>query len=268
MLEPEATSPILSQLQPGLPLSPTPFNCPPQLRRSSTNSVFEPAPEHETPKGDPSPILLPLSPLDVPQPLRETLRETPKGDPSPILSPLSPCPVFEPLPFELGSGRRETADPELDGDELEPEERAEFHDIPVKESWACVTQYIPPHSARSNSNEVGCGDAPRARGGGDSRSQISHTRKAWQQRRQRAAVRGGEDEAQCSIVAHDSWITNPRNESICRISEVTVVAEVVARRNDEGEPCIDALFPFPEQQADANGQPIWQVVCQRLPAFA
>jgi hypothetical protein len=227
--------------------------------------------------------------LNVPQPLRET----PKGDPSPILSPLSPFPVFEPLSFELGREQRETAGPELDGDELEQEESAEFHDIPEKDSWACVTQYTPPHSARRNSNEDGCGDAPQARRGGDRSSQISHTRKAWQQRRQRAAVQGGEDEAQRSIEAHDSRSTNPRNESTCRASEVTVVADVVARRksledgvafaqvtakfekrqlaDDEDnavEPCIDALFPFPEQQADATGQPIWQVLCQRLPAIA
>jgi hypothetical protein len=54
-------------------------------------------------------------------------------------------------------------------------------------------------------------------------------------------------------------------------AQVTAKFEKRQLADDEDnvvEPCIDALFPFPEQQADANGQPIWQVVCQRLPAFA
>ena len=87
-------------------------------------------------------------------------------------------------------------------------------------------------------------------------------------------MRGGEDEAQSSIQVYDSQSTNPRNESTCRASEVTVVADVVARRksledgvafaqvtakfekrqlaDDEDnavEPCIDAIIPFPARAA-------------------
>ena len=287
LLEPatprQEPSPILS------PLSTIPFACPPELEgrlssrfhhKGEESTGWELAPEPETLQGEP---------------------ETPRGEPSPILSPLSSLPAPEPDPLQVENGRQEPGENEIesdhDGASVAQEHSAEYHEIPVHEIperefdfsegefhdiplegvSGLVSQYTPPHSARSNSSECAFDDGPRGEGDAAGGGGSSPAHRAWQQRRQR-----GEDEcrlepeAQSSVQVQNSTSASAKFQQECSSprAAAVLVAEVVARRTAAEEhalvaveTCNDSLFPFPEQQAGADGQHIWQVKALCAPAL-